>query len=102
MIGGIESRQVDWWSVHTFVLPTLIRVESWPLAGSPAWVELADNDPVKLAAIFDAARHHALRIDTAQAAMAQASRDIASAADWPAVGREIRQRNGVYIPREVA
>lgn len=101
MIGGIESRQVDWWSVHTFVLPTLIRVESWPLAGSPAWRELADNDPVKLAAIFDAARHHALRVDTAQAAMAEASRDIA-AADWSAVSREIRQRNGVYIPREVA
>lgn len=102
MTSDIQSRQVNWWSVHEFVLPTLIRVQSWPMAGTPTWADLDDNDPVKLAAIFDAARHHALRVDTAQAAMVDASKQVAAAADWSTYSRKTLQRNGIYIAREVA
>jgi hypothetical protein len=72
------------------------------MAGTPEWCALPDDDPVKLAALFDAARHHALRLDVNQAARAEASRDISAAADWPAIATKIFQRcSSAYIPREV-
>jgi Protein of unknown function (DUF2742) len=94
----IESRSVDWWPVHLYVLPLLEKVRSWPLAGTITWENLPDDDPAKLAAIFDAAQHHTLRVDTAQAALAQASQDISAAADWSEFSRAIRRHNAVYIP----
>ncbi len=96
------SRQVSWWSVHEHVKPILHQIGSWPLAGSPAWVALDDDDPVKLAALLDAAQHHVLRIETAQAELAEASRAVAADADWPAVAAEIVRRRAAYIPREKA
>lgn len=98
----IGSRQVDWWSVCEFVEPLLAQVGRWPVAGTPAWRQLDDTDPAKFAALLDAARHHALRVDTAQTALAEASHDVAGAADWAAIARDTRRRSGVYIPREVA
>lgn len=93
------SRQVDWWSVHEFVEPLLAQVGCWPMAGSVIWRQLDSTDPAKWAALLDAARHHSLRVDTAQAALAEASHDVAAAADWPHIARTIRRRFGVYIPR---
>jgi hypothetical protein len=98
----IPSRSVDWWRVHTHVLPLLEEVGSWPMAGSLLWEQLHDDHPAKRAALFDAARHHILRVDTAQAAMAEVSRDISAAADWSAMARNMLQRNSVYIPRRIA
>ncbi|BBU23285.1 phiRv1 phage protein [Mycobacterium xenopi] len=100
----VESRQVAWWSVHEFVVPILERVGDWPMAGTPAWIALADDDPRKWCALLDAARHWALRVETCQAALAEASHDVSAAADWPAIARSIRQRHdatraGAYIPR---
>ena len=85
------SAAVSWWSLHEHVAPFLERVGSWPMVGSVEWQQLADDDPRKLAAIFDAAQHHALRVETAQEARAEASRAIASAADWPKIGRELQR-----------
>ncbi|WP_052613932.1 DUF2742 domain-containing protein, partial [Mycobacterium tuberculosis] len=93
------SRAVSWWSVHEHVAPVLDAAGSWPMAGTPAWRQLDDADPRKWAAICDAARHWALRVETCQEAMAQASRDVSAAADWPGIAREIVRRRGVYIPR---
>lgn len=96
------SRAVSWWSVHEYVAPTLAAAVEWPMAGTPAWCDLDDTDPVKWAAICDAARHWALRVETCQAASAEASRDVsAAAADWPAVSREIQRRRDAYIRRVV-
>ncbi len=95
------SRAVNWWTVHLWVSPLLDAVGNWPMAGTPAWCALADNDPVKLAAVFDAARHHALRVDTAQDAMAEASRAVSAAADWSAISRTL-DRGRAYIPRRRA
>lgn len=70
------------------------------MAGTLDWQRLADRDPAKLAALFDAARHHALRVDTAQTALAEASHAIASAADWRQIASEIQQlRNSRRIAR---
>jgi Protein of unknown function (DUF2742) len=93
------SRQVDWWSVHIHVQPLLARVGAWPMAGTPAWSDLDDADPAKIAALYDAARHHALRVDTAQTALAEASRAVAAAVNWTVVARAIQRRRDMYIPR---
>jgi hypothetical protein len=83
------SQAVSWWSAHEFVEPVLARVGSWPMVGSVEWCQLPDDDPAKIASIFDAAQHWALRVETAQEQMAEASRAISAAADWG----EIAQRN---------
>lgn len=94
--------QVAWWEVHSWVQPYLDAAGSWPMAGTPEWVALPDDHPAKLAALLDGARHWALRVDTAQEAMAQASRAISAAAPWSAIARRIHQgKPDSYIPREV-
>lgn len=96
---SIASRQVSWWTVHEFVTPLLERVGSWPMVGTPAWCALDDSDPAKLAAIFDAATHWALRLDTAQEASCEASQAISEAEDWAAVGRSNQQRADFYADK---
>nr|WP_321182435.1 DUF2742 domain-containing protein [Mycobacterium kansasii] len=100
------SHQVGWWDVHLYVSPLLAAAVSWPMIGTPAWCQLDDTDPAKVAAVYDAAQHWALRVETAQEARAEASRDISAAEDWGAVARGIRRhadavRSGAYIPRVV-
>lgn len=98
----MESRTVDWWAVHLYAEPTLSEVGSWPLVGSLPWQALPTDDPAKLAAVLDAARHWALRVETAQDALAEASREISAAADWTELATSIHRRRGVYIPRRIA
>lgn len=93
----ITSQQVSWWSVHEYVADVLHRIGSWPIVGTPAW-ESAD-DRTKVAALFDAARHWALRVETCQVAKAGASKQVSASAEWSTVGRG---RDSAYIPRQVA
>jgi Protein of unknown function (DUF2742) len=95
----IGSRQVFWWAVHEFVSPLLSNIGSWPMIGTPEWCNLADDDPAKMAAIYDAAQHWALRVETSQAALAETSQNISAAADWSHISQQIRGRAEVYIPR---
>lgn len=95
MTSPVSSQQVSWWSVHEFVAPELERVPSWPTVGTPEWCDL-DDDPRKIAAIFDAAQHWTLRLETCQQARCDASREVASAVDWPALAWEIKQRAEFY------
>jgi Protein of unknown function (DUF2742) len=93
------SRQVDWWNVHEFVAPFLEAAGSWPACGSPAWCALDAGDPVKLAALFDNAQHHALRVETCQQAECEAARAISAAADWPAIAQHNKDRAEFYAER---
>jgi hypothetical protein len=61
------SATVRWWDL--------------PIAGTQRWFDLPDSDPRKLAAVVSAAEYHALRMETAQQARAQASQAISGAAD---------------------
>lgn len=92
-----SSQSVSFWEVHEFVASMLARVGSWPMAGTPAWCALPADHPAKLAALFDAAQHWALRLETSQEAGCQASHDISGAADWGAVGRRIQGENEWYM-----
>jgi hypothetical protein len=94
-----SSQQVSWWTVHEHVTPLLVAAGSWPMAGTPAWCALDDHDPVKTAALLDAARHWVLRVETHQQAQCEASRDVCAAADWAAIAQEIKVRNEVYAER---
>jgi hypothetical protein len=88
------AQQVTWWEVHLYRDRVLkwSAVRHFPMVGTPAWCDLDDDDPVKLAAVFDAAQHWALRVDTCQEAMAAASRDISAAVDWPTVAKRMQDQ----------
>lgn len=90
-VKSCSSQQVSFWEVHTWVQNYLDTVSDYPMCGTPAWCRLPDDSPLKLAAALDAA--HALRMECAQEAMAEASRAIAASTDWAAVGREAAQLN---------
>lgn len=94
------SRAVSWWAVHEFVAPILERTGAWPMVGTPEWCSLPVDHPARIAALFDAARHWALRVETAQQARAEAAKDVAQAEDWGAVAQRIRNGRGpAYVPR---
>jgi hypothetical protein len=106
-LNATASQAVAWWSVHEFVAPLLEQVEHWPMAGTPTWCELPADHPAKIAAVYDAAQHHILRVETGQTALAQASQAVSAATDWTAEGRARLQRSsavasGAYIPREAS
>jgi hypothetical protein len=69
----------------------------WP--GTPSWCDLDDSDPRKLLALAQFGVHHALRVEVAQQARADASRAVSASADWPAVAREIHARNTFHAER---
>lgn len=99
------SQQVSWWPVYEFVTAAVAQANCGPLpaAGTPAWCALADGDPRKMLAAAVEAPHHVLRKETAQAAMADASREISAAANWTTVAQLIRGRSGnAYIPRRAS
>lgn len=98
---SVGSREVQWWPVHEFLGAVLAQANVGPLpwAGTPEWVALSDGDPRKLLAVAIAGEHHVLRVETAQAAMAEASRAVSGAADWSRVAREIKQHNDFYASR---
>jgi len=93
------SRQVSFWSVHQFVEPLLTAVGTWPMAGSVEWCLLDDDDPVKVAALYDAAQHWALHLELNQEARAEASKAVSGAADWPKIAREIQEINNFRASR---
>jgi hypothetical protein len=96
---GLESQQVSFWDVHMFVQRYLDTTGHYPAAGTPAWCELSDGDRRKWAALLAAAEHHVLRVETAQEAFAEASRDICTAADWSNIAGAIRSRAEFYADR---
>lgn len=86
-----QSQAVNFWAVHEFVAERMNGIV-FPMLGTPAWCALPDDDPAKLAAVLDGGQHHALRLELGQAALADASRAIAAAADWRGIAAEITQR----------
>ncbi|WP_236595377.1 DUF2742 domain-containing protein, partial [Mycobacterium intracellulare] len=74
----------------------LDRIGPFPMVGSVEWCALAHDDPRKLAAVFDAAQHWALRVETAQEARAEASHTISAAEDWSTIANAIMMRRGSH------
>lgn len=105
----LGSRTVTWLPVHDYAssLAAQLGVNlsgRLPYPGMLGWLRLADDSPVKKAGLLLAASHHVLRMECEQEARAEASRQVAAAADWPAISREVREladarRSGVRIER---
>jgi hypothetical protein len=96
-----ESRQVAWAPVHRLLAPLLGAPGLAP--GTPAWCDLDDTDPAKWRAVLWSAVWWSVAEDARQEALADASRAVSAAADWPGIARAAqRRRSGVYIPRAVA
>lgn len=104
----VESQQVSWWSVHEFVTAAIEHadISTWPTAGTPGWVQLADGDPRKWAALFDAARHWSLRMDTVQEQRAEAAKAVCQSVKtldppttWSAIANEARDVELFYANR---
>lgn len=87
----LTSQQVSWWSVHLYVEPVLQRISEWPMLGTPTWCDLPDDSRPKLAAIFDAAQHWALRLESCQHSLSRAAEDISAANDWHAVRKRLQR-----------
>jgi len=95
------SQQVSWLTVHEFVRAVLNQMNSYPMAGTPAWCSLAHDNPLKWAAVLDAGQHHALRMELAQEARAEAARDIAADDNWTAIARSVAVGRGdAFIRRQ--
>jgi hypothetical protein len=92
----VFSQQVSWWTVHEFVVPWLQGARPFPMLGTPSWVALDNRDPVKWAALLDAAQHWALRVETCQQTECEASHDISAAYNWGAIGRGNRRYAEFY------
>lgn len=98
----MDSRQIGWWSVYELLAP-LLGDRPPALPGTPAWQQLADDHPDKWCSLLWAAVWWSLAQDIRQEAAAEASREIAAAADWSGLARRITSRTpNNYIPREVA
>ncbi|OMC02104.1 hypothetical protein A5734_15085 [Mycolicibacterium fortuitum] len=103
--GSPASQQVSWWDTHEFITAAVRQADTGPLpiAGTPAWCALADGDPRKLLALAVAGQHHVLRVEVAQEHLADASKNIATSADWSALAQRIRNRcSSAYIPRKAS
>jgi hypothetical protein len=98
----VASREVDWFSVHQFVMPLIERLGPLPWPGTVSWSELSDHDPRKLGAVLVAGMLWALNEDARQSAMAEAQRDLSRAYDWSATSRKMRARSEVCIPRRAS
>lgn len=99
MSNRLESRQVAWFEAHEFKERIAGHVGERPVAGTPSWCALPDDDVRKVAALFDAGVLWCLATDTEQEQLASASRDIADATDWPKVASEMRSRAAFYAER---
>lgn len=87
-----------------FLEALVAQANNLPVAGTPAWCAMSDENPNKLLALALAGEHHVLRCELDQLAQAEASKAVAASADWGAVARWNRDRagaraSGVYVER---
>ncbi len=96
-MSATESRTVVWVPVQDYAtrLADQLGVDlsvRLPFPGTLSWLALPDDSPIKRAALLLAASQRVLHLEIEQENLAEASKDVADAADWPAVAGEVRRR----------
>ncbi|WP_081631867.1 DUF2742 domain-containing protein [Rhodococcus sp. 114MFTsu3.1] len=95
LIGGPESREVDFLAVHERLSPILTSAQALggvPIIGSPSWVELDDQDVRWRHAVVVSGYRWALEQWLRQDAAVDFSHEFSQSRDWAATSRYIRQR----------
>ncbi|SIS22211.1 DUF2742 domain-containing protein [Williamsia sterculiae] len=96
-----SSREVSWAAAHEQLWPVVDRGQRHgdiPIIGTPAWCELPDGDPIKVAAVYAAADQFALHLENLGTALVDASHSVSGSADWSSVAR--RNNNIAAFYRE--
>ena len=102
-MSAVVSQQVSFWSVHQWAQRFIDAAPDHPMIGTPAWRALPNDHPAKWASVADAGQHHALRVETAQELRAEASRQIAAAADWVSAGNwMLRYRESLAFAKNLS
>lgn len=91
------SQEVSWWATHLFIEAAVAQANCGPIpiAGTPAWAELADGDPRKLLSVAIAGEHWVLRTEIGQEQLAQAAEDVWGGADWSEAARQLPRRKHI-------
>lgn len=107
--GYPASQQVDWY--ETFTYASNIAAQHGlsldhrvlPIAGTPQWCGVPDDDARKLLALILGGVRESLNHEVEQERRATASVDVSKSADWSAIGRRIWSSRGeAYIPRKAS
>lgn len=98
------SRQVNgWYETYLYAERVAaghgVALDHGLIPGTPRWCGMPDDDARKLLALVLGGVREALANDTRQTALADASREISSAATWSEIGRG---RGAAYIPRRAS
>lgn len=88
----MDNRQIAWFDVYQFVAPHL--PSQIVLPGTPAWLDLDDTDPLKRRNLLWPVIWWCLEQDARQTALADASRQISTAAPWAALAQRIQNGRG--------
>jgi hypothetical protein len=105
-VTDIESRQVNWYEVYAFAERVAtergVALDHHLLPGTPRWCGMSDGDARKMLSLVLGGVREALINDIRQEAMAEASREIASATDWSAVAQRVHNGCGAAYIRRTA
>lgn len=94
LVGGVDSNEIDFLPVHQRLAPLLDRavlLGEIPVLGSPAWVDIPDDDRRWRDSVVVAGYRWAMAEWLRQDAENQASKELSGSADWSAVAARMRQ-----------
>ncbi|GAA1681631.1 hypothetical protein MMUR_05540 [Mycolicibacterium murale] len=105
--GSPASAQVNWYSTFAFAERFAagqdVQLANLPIAGTPAWCGLPDDDARKLLSLVLGGVREALNHDVEQEHRAAASREVSGSARWITEhNRFLSNRGRTYIRRESA
>lgn len=99
LIGDHRSREVSFIAVHDRLSPILTTAHSLggvPVLGSPAWVDLAEDDIRWRHSVVVSGYQWALRRWLEQDAETAASKEVSQQQDWSAHARYVRDRKQYF------
>jgi hypothetical protein len=102
----LGSRQVSWFETLLYKERVLGWVDERPIAGTPSWCALADDDARKMTALVDAGVLWCLNTDTEQEHLAEAAKSVCQSVKeldtpttWSAIAKEAHDLEAFYANR---
>lgn len=104
----MTGRQVDWYPVFRYASQIAIQQglvldhRALPVAGTPSWCGLPDDDARKLLALLLGGVREALSNDAHQEALQQAGTDVHGGDDWSWLASTVRRHNEIDHMRKAS